>query len=688
VQALDGPSGENLKTKIIRAFILMAYPSIFMGPLFTSRQNSHLGRGLTDIDGAIHFAAVLQQMKYPWSINQFTDFIDGASMWRLQNFSQLLPISYMWAATRIISAPLAVSFYILVGWVLTGFVVFLLSKKLNLSNIASLLVAVIVQMLPILRTNAGNYTNYVWICVPLFSIYLLVEVLEKPTRKNWTKVILSTVAIAFFDIYWFYFVLIAGALCIFMLRKDIWLKFRCLGTFLQLSVIIGLTSAGWVTIQTLINVSGPRDEMNLSRPISITELRVIRTQAAKLLDYVHRPWTELFGGDRNVNLPVGYIGLLIALMAIFGILLSVRQKKLRFIALLAFTYSLLTLQPELEVFRITFPLPSGLYRYISPGVQYPTRAGMIGVVLISVMAGVGASEILRKFTITRPLKVMATGLLLVVVVIDLNPFADRVYSNEYDQYATARKELSRDPNAAVLALPLDKFQRTWHEQWILGVPFANSMYKGEVGVKIDKQLSGGPGSFASFLNWSGIHYLYTNDLGSLDLLRFGLHEPRFRKITTVSTYGYEKGRVKMSLYKVTAQPSDVPCVVCRPITQTEILGTYPSDDGGKSYWTSTDLVQIKVTNSGPLKIWFDTLISRPVTFDVYSLNRQKIEISDSGGTKVVTLEPNKGFRYVAQASSVNPVRIKSQLPCAKPMSIFANSKDPRDLCFNIFNVSS
>jgi len=240
----------------------------------------------------------------------------------------------------------------------------------------------------------------------------------------------------------------------------------------------------------------------------------------------------------------------------------------------------------------------------------------------------------------------------------------------------------------VSALPLDKVKRSWHEQWILGVPFANSMYSSEIGIKIDKQLSGGPGSFAVFLNNSGIDYLYTYNSGSVDRLGFSLHDPRFRKISTVSTYGYEQGRVQMSLYKVTALPSDTPCVRCRPVTKTEISGTYPSDDEGKSYWASAASAYINVTNSGPLKAWYDTLISTPVTFDIYSLNKQKIEISDAGRKILVNLEPNRGFRYTARASSVNPIRITAQLPCAQPKEIFSDSKDPRNLCFNIFNVNS
>lgn len=687
MQALDSSTRDSLKTKIIRIIILMTYPIVFMAPLFTSNQNSHIGRGLTDIDSAIHFASILQHMRYPWSINHFTDFIEGASFWRFQNFSQLLPISYLWTATRLMSPALSISLYILVGWVVTGYVVFLISRRLDFTNNSALLLAVIVQMLPILRTNGANYTNYVWIGVPLFSIYLLIEVLEKPTGMNWLKVILSTVAIAFFDLYWFYFVLVACALCIFMLRKVVMTRFRSAGTLFKMSVTFGLISTGWIIIRVFITVTGFQDEMSLSRPLSITELRIIKSQAANLMDYVNRPWTSLLGGEQNIHLPVGYVGFTITVMAICGIVLTLKKKKLRFIALLSFIYVLLTLQPELDVFRRTLPLPSGLYRYVSPGVQYPTRAGMIGVVLITVMAGAGVAEIFKRSTKSKLLKVTMTWLLLVIVIIDLNPFADRVYSNEYDLYSVARQELQKDPNAVVLALPLTKFIRTWHEQWMLGVPFTNSMYDAEIGRRIDKQLSGGPGSFAAFLNKSGIDYLYTYDSGALAMLGFNLYEPRFKKISTLSTYGYEQGRVKMSLYKVTALPGDMPCVRCHPITKTVITGTYPSDDG-KSYWASADSAYLNVTNSGPLKVWNDTLVSAPLTFDVYSLNRQRIEISDSNGKIVVNLESNRGFRYTALASSVRPVRITAKLPCAQPKKLFSKSEDPRSLCFNIFNVNS
>jgi len=95
-----------------------------------------------------------------------------------------------------------------------------------------------------------------------------------------------------------------------------------------------------------------------------------------------------------------------------------------------------------------------------------------------------------------------------------------------------------------------------------------------------------------------------------------------------------------------------------------------------------------VTNAGPLNVWIETLASTPLTFDIYSLNSQKIEISNSNGKITVDLEPNRGFRYTAHASSVSPVRIVAKLPCAQPKKLFAKSEDPRSLCFNIFNVNS
>jgi len=504
---------------------------------------------------------------------------------------------------------------------------------------------------------------------------------------NWLKVSVCILATAFFDLYWLYSVLVAGALCIVMLRKDIWSRFRRFGTLFKLSITLGFISAGWAIFRALVTVSGSRDETNLSRPISITKLETIKTQAANLIDYVDRPWGSLLGGERNIHLPVGYVGLPVTILAICGIVLTLKKKKTKLIALISILYVLLTLQPEFEMFGRTFPLPSGFFRYISPGLLYPTRFGIIAVVLITVMAATGVSEIFNRLKISRSVKVAVLSLTFVIVAIDLNPFADRVFSNEYDRYSVARTELQRDPNALVLALPLTKFIRTWHEQWFLGVPFANSMYNAEIGMKIDKQLSGGPGSFAAFLNRSGIDYLYTYDSGSLEMLGFRVDEPRFKKIASISTYGYEQGRVQMSLYKVTALPDDMPCVSCIPIKKNKISGTYASDDGGKSYWASAESAYINVSNSGPLNVWREPLVSTVVTFDVYSLNKQIIEISDLGGKIVVNLEPNRGFRYTAAASSVNPVRITAKLPCAKPILVIPKSTDTRSLCFNIFDFN-
>jgi hypothetical protein len=211
------------------------------------------------------------------------------------------------------------------------------------------------------------------------------------------------------------------------------------------------------------------------------------------------------------------------------------------------------------------------------------------------------------------------------------------------------------------------------------------MYSSVLGEKVDEQLSGGPANFASFLNNAGITHLYTYSSGSKELLGFNLNNPRFEKVATVSSYGYEQGRVPMSLYKVNALPGDQPCVYCPANVRIEISSTYPSDDG-QSYWASAAPANVNIRASGPLKLWNHTLTSTPVTFDVYSLTSQKIEINDSVGNRLVELVPNRGLRFTALASSTKPIRITAKLPCAEPRKLFSESQDPRSLCFNIFNI--
>ena len=657
-----------------------------MWPLFFGNQtNSHLVTGLTDVDGCIQLTQVLKNLRFPWSHNFYTDFPTGSSIWRVQNVSQGFMIMFLWLATRIMSAPLAISVFILLGWVATGFLAYLLATKYGVQRIEAIFCGIAVQFLPFFRVNAGHYITYVWIAVPLLLILLLTNFVRKPNRKTAIPVVVVLLLTAFFDGYWFYFSLIISLIFFCSFLGRIRLHFRSLtlkNRFTHYGVPILFAVLGYGFFLQWITKVG--SESSRSRPISIPSLQIINMSAGKLTDYVIRPWSFQFGSNAPLNRPIGYVGIVIALLAFFAIVRCLCKKKN--FTLIATTIGLMTLTvtPELEIFSITIPLPSGLIRYFTPGLQYPVRAALIAECLIVLFAALGISELRQLLSTNKLVTSSFLALIFVAATLDLSPLSNRNFSAEYNKYAVIREILDKDPGAVVMAAPETKLGRSWHEQWMMGVPSGNSLYNKQVFEDFDRQAASGKASLAAFLNKNGINYLYT--FASPDKQEFGfpLTGKRFNKLATVLSFGYEDGPTLMALYKVTSLPGDEPCETCRAIPKI-VTNEYLVSDDGVSYWNIGSTGTINGYLSGPFNFWRDQDGTYELTFDVFSLNRQILSIKDLNGYSRIQLKENFGYRIVQVFNKKQSVEIMAEEKCAIPQEIIRGSSDSRQLCFNVSN---
>jgi hypothetical protein len=677
------------KMKIRHFYFLYfcVYPTYFILPLLGNQKNSHLVTGLTDVDGGMQLAQVLKSLRFPWSTNFYTDFPTGASIWRTQNFSQGIMIVFLWLATRLFSAPLSLTLFVLLGWVITGYIAYLLAMKYGVQRIESIFCGVAVQFLPFFRTNAGHYITYVWIAVPLLLVLLLTNFARNPNRKSAIPVVAALLLTAFFDGYWFYFSLFICVIFVFSFLgrirdhfQSLSLKNRCTH---YCAPVLFATLGYFLFLQWIMNTGS---ETSSSRPISIPSVDLIRGSAGKLTDYVTRPWSFQLGSDAPMNRPIGYVGIVIAGLALFALVWCLYKKRNRTLVATTIGLMTLTIAPELKIFSTTIPLPSGLIRHFTPGLQYPVRAALIVECLLVIFAALGISE-LRKTLGSN--KLVTRFFLLVIILaasLDLNPLGNRIFSAEYEKYEVIREILDGDPSAVVMAAPENKVGRSWHEQWFMEVPFGNSLYNDQIFQDFDKQAANGEASLAAFLNQKGINYLYTFANADKQEFGFPLTGRRFRKLATVSSFGYEDGPTLMALYKVSSLPGDTPCSECKGVTQVETNENLVSDDGRFSFWNIGSTAEIKGYLSGPFNFWRDQDGKYELTFDVYSLNHQILSIKDLNGYSRVQLKENFGYRIVQVFSRDQAIEIMAEEKCAIPREIITGSTDGRQLCFNISNL--
>lgn len=675
------------KLKILKVLIFCVYPVYVMWPLFSYQINSHLVFGLTDADGGIQLAAVLSHLDLPWSINYFTDFPQGASIWRIQNFSQLIMILFLWFVSQIVSAPLSISIFIFLGWVTSGLVAYMVGRELGVSVKIAIFSGVAVQLLPIFRINGGNYVTYVWLSVPLLLILFLMRYSKNPKIKNLFAVCVVLVGTAFFDAYWFYFSLLICLTAVVFSGKQGLQYLKVLKPIGRAVLLFWAFVATGLYSFFFVWVTRPQDPFDSSRGISVVSKQTVSNSAGKLQDFAIRPWSRIFGGDVIYSRPNAYLGVSLILLAVVAVCVLIKKREN--IGLVAVTIVLvaLTLKPELVTPLGVIPMPSGLFRYLSPGLQYPVRAGFIASVLMVILAGYGLNFLFQY----SQRKAVAFRLTLVlfplIVFVDLNPNAQRDISREFEKYQEIQTILAADENAVVMAVPELKSGRSWHEQWMFNVPFGNSMYDSSVFEKLDKQITNGAPSAAAYLNEQGIRYLYTfKDFGATEF-GFDLVKPRFTELATVQTFNYENGLSLMALYKVTAQPGDSPCSACVAIPKLQLNEWLSSDDKGKSYWNQYKAAEIKgymAYRFGSLGDYSKTMI---VSFTLFSLNEQVIEMRSLNGIETLLLSPGTTYEFQKLINWSNPLRIESKKPCAVPQELDLNSRDPRGLCFNIADLT-
>ena len=136
---------------------------------------------VTDLDGAARFAYLLSDMTYPWSNTTFISSPVGASIWRLETFSQLLQTLFLWLSVKVVSPMLAANLLVFLGWYGTGVVVYLIYRRCGGSKLIALACVVAVQLLPAMRFMAANFTSYVAIGVPLLVVLATLISTSRPS---------------------------------------------------------------------------------------------------------------------------------------------------------------------------------------------------------------------------------------------------------------------------------------------------------------------------------------------------------------------------------------------------------------------------------------------------------------------------------------------------------------------------
>ena len=564
---------------LIGAFV---YPALYLWPALSSRRY-HMRSPvadptlLTDLDGAVRLAYVFQQMRFPWSASMVTAYPTGEMIWRWQNLTQAVQLSAIWVFTRFAAPVSAVNLLVLVGWALTGYVVYRLTLRLGSSRLTAAAAGVLAQFLPAIPVMAANYTSYVFVCVPILTVWAAAEFAAAPTDRRFRLVVLSLGFSAFFDAYWFFFTLSAVLIMIAIRRRGIASWFAQSSGLMKIQAI-GAAAAPLVMVVGVIVLDQLSGGSSFSRTLGIAEVGLIDAGLRPLASWV----------DSSVE----GVGVLVAVLACVRV---VRKRRTlgaieSGVVVATVFFFLISTDTSFASDVLSVGPLAHVARFAMPGVRFFQRSGLIAEALLCIIAMRELEDLVarRESIVTRTSIAALTG---VALVLSLQPLSGRAVQRITDDYEPLRRMLVAAGDPVVAALPYVKMERSWMELSFLDVPSLNPLYSAQPVIETNLAASQGPEALAAYLASRGVTHLFFLDGDAGLPVHYALEAPRFVELATMPTNGFEAGDMTFGVYEVHPQPGDTFCGSCGPGTEMDLIEGVESDDGFSALETLSNDVQ-------------------------------------------------------------------------------------------------
>jgi hypothetical protein len=420
------------------------------------------GQEATDINGTVFQAQMLKNMVLPWSTNHILNAPEGESFWNVFAVPQAVHWGALWSLTRFLSPVLALNYWILLGWVLSGVSAYFLARYLKISIHGSIAAGLLVEMLPWLREKVITHMAYVFLCIPIFAVLLALKFFDRPSRRSLVYMACYLGGVFFFDLYWFYFVLMTFIFLAFINVRQIinWIKF--LHRRLKLLIVGMLATSAICAYGSLTVVQNlTSSERAFGRPLVSTTNSYIDEFNGSISRFII-PWSEhllvqfgLIQIERVDADMVIYGGALIFLISGTGFLLTLLRniqipRKIIDLYLVAGLFVFLTIPSQIQTPIGNVPTPIALVKYLVPGVRRFARSGLIVEALLCIIAVATLEAIVRRGKFRTRTRFM-TYILLLFCIVDLSPLSLREARSAYLEYEGVRTVLSKEDSPVLYA---------------------------------------------------------------------------------------------------------------------------------------------------------------------------------------------------------------------------------------------
>ena len=692
-------------SKLGRGSTLLAITSIY--PVFVLSRvlfwetESRLGPVSSDMDGTLRNVQRISVEGIFATCSRWNDFPVCTSVYT-PSFVLRLGFNPLFALlTTFFNPQLALNLAILFGWVSTGLVVFLLCRHLRMTRINSYVAVLLVQVLPWMREKSTEHFAYMFVSIPLLTIYFALLLLEKPGRLRLALTALSVATTGLFDLYWFYFSLsgLAIALCILpksQVHQSSETQFRpSLNRWLALlGLVIGylsLISLGrHLTTQDAFVSIGERQ----LEPASAS---FVASFSGSMFDYfVPNAVGEFLGigsfdpgrGSDNIY----PFGLAIFVLAVLGFRSHRNLLETKFLGITSVFYILLSIG-KIEGPLVEIPPLNALFRLVFPGVRVFLRSGLLAEVIICIFAALGFSQI-SKLIDSRRLKGVIATTLFIIIFVELRPINLPKPNVIGREFSSLKEFVEETPNSALLLTKSSIIE----DIRSIKVPIANSPDKSWERTYFAVAAQGNQ-SLAEFLQLKGITFVLAqlNERGQpfIDgsiqdyaLFSTELGEPYFQRLGSPIRSNLNQDRV-LQLLKVKGQKTsltfNVPCLgaAVNFDPQTQI-------DPGVSQEISDDVWWI----SSPKQILMPDFVLSPPCPGKFHLHLEIVPALGQWATKQTiqfrTRKTQKSLELVpGERSTVlipmdeGRIDVESFEPCFIPSKSIPNNSDGRTLCFGI-----
>lgn len=662
-----------------------------------------------DTSGMVRTAQMLSRMPTPWSTNFMSNAPQGESFWSIPAISQGFQLGLQWLFVRIVPPTTAVNYWILFGWVLTGFVVYLLSMQVGISRPFAVFAGVSCEMLPWIREQVNTHTSYVFICVPLFVLYTSIRWVNSNTKKN-TILFASSLSISvLFDLYWAYFSLFIVVIVLGVNAKnlrDIYsqLQFKTKITIYSLiSFCLAAGVAGYIVVKRALSSSG-----SMFRPLAIGDNgfidefngSVVRYATPDLFHRFAASSVQKTGTREDV---ITYAGIIIIGLSAVGLLSFRKIGQLRgkeHLWVIAF-FTLLTIPSKWDIGILEIQTPINWLRFLMPGVRVFSRAGLIVEPLICVFAGLGLYFIVRRLD-SQTVKKLILSAATVLVILDFNPSARRFINKDAIQYTEINESLEKIPNPVIAEFPMD-LNKSYFPVHYIDAPKASSLTNVSYSDDLMLAASLGEENLAAYLKSIGVtHIAVPIDSEGNAVLRYkwearasidiNLDDSRFKMISKSS------GKNPAALIEVRAGEGDEYCTNCDPYriewsNAREGFYRFVSDGRNVFYEDGQDLSWAYPTDNPKLVInpigGGDSTYRLTIHFvAAFGVNAppQVLAIDDGETLYSVPLTAGPGTDFQIDLKAGQEISLRSVLPCAKVSVVDPGNPDARTLCFGISSI--